>query len=268
MTDTKELIEKYGIRANKSLGQNFLHKADIINSIADAACVTPHALEIGAGLGVLTRALCERFESVTTVEIDRSLKDVTDESLRGVTNHTMVYADFLRYKTDTLPDDITVVGNLPYNITGDIVTKLLKNASRIRRAVIMIQREAAEKLSAAPARREYRAISVLTQFYCDISTLCDVSPDSFIPAPSVYSRVLILDFKKDRDYDPAFSEFVHRVFNQRRKQLASIFKTAEHKESVRKALTSLGVPENARGEELSPDVLYNLYKLLIKMKVL
>lgn len=259
MTDTKTLIEKYGIRANKSLGQNFLHRTDIINSIADAAKGTDTALEIGAGLGVLTKALCDRFSKVITVEIDRSLEKVTADSLNGVTNHTMVYADFLRLDLDTLPqEDITVVGNLPYNITGEIISKLLKNRSRFKRAVIMIQKEAAEKLASPVGQRSYRAISVLTQFYADITPLCDVSPDSFVPAPNVWSRVLILDFK-DKEYDSGFSEFVYRVFSQRRKQLMSVIKDPDKKHKLKTYLETHGYSDTVRAEEIDADSLYELY---------
>lgn len=259
MTDTKALVEKYGIRANKSLGQNFLHRSDIINSIATAASGGAHALEIGAGLGVLTHALCDRFETVTTVEIDRSLEKVTRDVLSDVSNHTMVYRDFLKYDFCGLPEKVTAVGNLPYNITGEIIMRLIKNVSRFDKAVVMLQKEAAEKLAACPRDKNYRAISVLTQFYCDITVLCDVSPDSFIPAPNVWSRVIILNFK-DRRYDARFNEFVHRVFNQRRKLLTSVLQNADEKACAVKILETLGFGDKTRGEELSPDALYQLYR--------
>ena len=129
---TRELIDKFGILANKSLGQNFLHRDDIIDVIANAAVgKTDACVEVGAGLGVLSRTLCEHFERVTTVEIDRTLKDVTEFSLKDAKNHTMVYGDFLRVKFDELCDaPVTVVGNLPYYITGDLLKKLFKNRNK------------------------------------------------------------------------------------------------------------------------------------------
>lgn len=266
--DTKTLIEKFGIRANKSLGQNFLHRADLLQAIADAAAGTPNVLEVGAGLGVLTSLLCQRFEKAVTVEIDKSLKDVTEYSLKDVSNHTMVYSDFLKVKLQSLSEyftdgSITVCGNLPYNITGEIVTKLLKNRTMFEKAVIMIQKEAAQKLCASPSDKNYRAISVLTGYFCECTPLFDVSPDCFIPQPHVTSTVLELKFKKDLmtndENERGFFEFVNRVFCQRRKKLVSIFQSSDDKQNAIQTLKSLGFDENTRGEQLSPDALCRVY---------
>ncbi len=257
---TRELIEKFGILANKSLGQNFLHRDDIIATIADAAAGKSRAcIEVGAGLGVLSRELCGRFDKVTTVEIDRSLKDVTEFTLKGADNHTMIYADFLRVDFGALaPEPITVVGNLPYYITGDILKKLFKNHNNIRRAVVMIQKEAADKLMAPPRDKQYRAISVMAQHLCEISVVCDVSPDCFIPAPHVDSTVLCLDFKEDVSDTSEFFAFITRAFNARRKKLTSVF-DKDQKQKAADTLAELGLLESARCEELSPDELYCLY---------
>ncbi len=259
---TRELIEKYNILANKSLGQNFLHRDDIIETIAAASSGrTDACVEIGAGLGVLSRELCTHFKKVTTVEIDRSLKDVTAFSLKDVDNHTMVYGDFLRVGFDSLCDGapVTVVGNLPYYITGDILKKLFKNHKNIARAVIMIQKEAADKLTASPRDKQYRAISVMAQHLCDISVVCHVSPDCFIPAPHVDSTVICLEFKESTP-DPAdFFAFVTRAFNARRKKLTSVFPEKEQKQKAQQLLTELGFSDSARCEELDPAALYQLY---------
>lgn len=258
---SRELIDKYNILANKSLGQNFLHRDDIIADIADAAVgKTDNAVEIGAGLGVLTRALCERFDKVTTVEIDKSLKDVTAHSLSGVTNHTMVYGDFLRVDLGSLaPHPVTVVGNLPYYITGDILKKLFKNHVHISRAVVMIQKEAADKLTAVPRDKQYRAISVMAQHLCRVIPLFDVTPDCFIPAPHVVSTVVLLEFYEGTPDPHGFFEFVTRVFNARRKKLTAVFKDAAQKQMAEQFLKNHGFSASARGEELSPDTLYKLY---------
>ena len=272
MTDIKELLEKHNIRTNKSLGQNFLYKKDIIENIAEYASGGKYALEIGAGPGVLSRELCKRFEKVATVEIDRGLAPVTEEILGGCANHTMIYADFLKTDIQEIirrclgEPPVTVVGNLPYNITGDIITKLIKNHSFFDRAVIMIQKEAAQKLSAAPSDGCYRAISVLTQYFCDVIPLFDVSPDCFIPAPHVTSSVISMNFKSrlllPREKESGFIAFIHRVFSQRRKLITSVFQSADEKEKVRNALKALGFPEKSRGEQLTPAELAEMYNLL------
>lgn len=262
MMTSRELIAKHGILANKSLGQNFLHRDDIIADIADAAVgKTGCAIEVGAGLGVLSRVLCERFDKVTTVEIDKSLKAVTSESLLGITNHTMVYGDFLRVGFDSLCKDgpVTVVGNLPYYITGDILKKLFKNHTCIKRAVVMIQKEVADKLTAAPRDKQYRAISVMTQHLSEVTRLFDVTPDCFIPAPHVMSSVVMLEFKEELPDPRGFFEFVTRVFNARRKKLTAVFQNAQQKAAAENILASLGFSAAARGEELDPAQLYKLY---------
>lgn len=264
---TRELIQKFNISANKSLGQNFLHRDDIIEQIADASVgKTDACIEVGAGLGVLTRELCQRFKTVTTVEIDKSLKDVTDFSLSGVKNHTMHYADFL--KTDLLAlaneQKITVVGNLPYYITADILKRLFKCANIIERAVVMVQKEAAEKLMAGAGQKNYRAISVMAQHLCNISLVCEVSPDCFIPAPHVFSSVVQLDFKNDINHtDTAeFFLFVNRVFSARRKKLTATL-SAEQKPRAIKTLNNLGFLESARAEQLTPAQLYSVFCAII-----
>lgn len=268
--DTKQLIEKFEIRANKSLGQNFLHRTDILNAIAER--VSGNVLEIGAGLGVLTRLLCEHAERVVTVEIDKSLHEVTSFSLKDVTNHQMVYRNFLKCKTDELFEgEVTVCGNLPYNITGEIITKLLKEHSHYKKAVVMIQKEAAEKLCALPGDKTYRAISVLTGYFCDCKPLFDVSPDCFIPQPRVTSTVLEMEFKRDLpippEKEPAFFEFVHRVFSARRKKLVSVFQNSVQKQNAVKVLEMFGFTENTRGEQLSPAQFSELFiKLYCEQK--
>ncbi len=268
--DTKELIQKYNIRANKNFGQNFLHRQDIIDLIASSAKGTPFAIEIGAGLGVLSRTLCDFFEKVVTIEIDRSLSDVTKETLSDVSNHLLIYQNFLKTDINKLSSeifaegDITVVGNLPYNITGDIISKLLKNHSFLTKAVVMIQKEAAEKLAATPKDDGYRAISVLTQYFCDIETVIDVSADCFIPAPHVTSRVIKLSFKKNLplpiDKESDFCMFVNNVFSQRRKVLTSLFKNPDMKQKAVNVLESMGFSDKARGEQFTPNQFTEFYQ--------
>lgn len=256
---TRELIEKFGIRASKSLGQNFLHRDDILDAIADAAADgADSVLEIGAGLAVLTKILCERADKVATVEIDRTLERVHEYVLRDTDNHTMVYGDFLRVPLEKpmsmLCGKVNAAGNLPYNITGEIVMRLIKNRRLFENAVVMIQKEAAEKL-AAKSGKQYRAISVLTQYFAEIDTLFDVSPDCFIPAPHVVSRVIRLKFRKSTAIDgreSEFSAFVHTLFSQRRKQLGSVLKNAPLDEKTR----------TLRAENLSPDEMAELFLLI------
>jgi 16S rRNA (adenine1518-N6/adenine1519-N6)-dimethyltransferase len=269
--DTKELIEKFGIRANKNFGQNFLHRQDIIDSIVHAAKGSPCALEIGVGLGVLSAELCRVFDRVTTVEIDRSLKEVTDYTLGSFKNHTLIYQNFLKTDIGELckkleQDKLTVVGNLPYNITAGIVAKLVKSHTFIDKAVIMVQKEAAQKLAANAGDENYRAVSVLTQYFCDIETVCDADAASFIPPPHVTSRVIKLTFKKDlpvpTNREKDFYIFIQNVFSKRRKLLtASMQKGAEREKAVL-CLEKLGLSDKTRAEQMSPSLLAQFFILM------
>ena len=259
--DSKQLIQKFNITANKSLGQNFLHRDDILDDIANAAFgKTKTAIEVGAGLGVLSARLCGGFDSVTTVEIDRSLKEVTDFTLKDCKNHKMVYSDFLRVDFKELcgGQKVTVVGNLPYYITSDILKRLIKNRGYISRAVIMIQKEAADKLIAEPGNKNYRAISVMAGITCKVTKLFDVSPDCFIPAPHVTSSVVALDFYEN-EIDSKFFEFVNTVFSARRKKLTSVLKGENQKQNAIKTLESLGFNASTRAEQLNPEQIYKIF---------
>jgi 16S rRNA (adenine1518-N6/adenine1519-N6)-dimethyltransferase len=207
---------------------------------------------------VLTKKLCARSQKVATVEIDRSLEKVSEYVLKDTDNHTMIYGDFLRVPLEKplslLCGKVNAAGNLPYNITGEIIMRLIKNRQCFENAVVMIQKEAAQKLAAKDGK-QYRAISVITQYFAEIETLFDVSPDCFIPAPHVDSRVIRLKFKKNTALDgmeSEFSSFVHTLFSQRRKQLGSVLKNAPIDKNLR----------TLRAENLSPEQLADLFLLI------
>ena len=138
----------------------------------------------------------------------------------------------------------------------------------MKRRSLWCKKEAAEKLAASPGGENYRAISVLTQYYCDIEALCDVAPDCFIPAPHVTSRVLILRFKKERalakEREAEFYAFVHNVFSKRRKLLTAMMKTPEEKKRAQDTLVSLGFSDKTRGEQMTPLELAEFFKAFYK----
>lgn len=265
MSEITELLSRHGFRADKSLGQNFLTDGNIMNAVAKAAAGGPRALEIGAGPALLTRKLCSVFDSVVTVELDKTLAPVCAEVLEGVTNHRMVYGDFLKCDIGSLFDSfpVTAVGNLPYNLTGEIVTKLLKNHALFDKAVIMVQKEAADKLLSPPGVKSYRAISALCGYFADMERLFDLPPDRFYPQPRVTSAVLVMKFKKGLLIPPekenGFFRFVRSLFTSRRKMLCSSFQSKEQREKAGAALDRLQVPRNIRAEQLSPALMAKLY---------
>jgi 16S rRNA (adenine1518-N6/adenine1519-N6)-dimethyltransferase len=282
----RALLEKYGLRAKKSWGQNFLGDAAILSEIARLAA--PEAgdlvVELGAGLGHLTASLVARDARVIAVERDRDMAAV----LRGELGKRVVlleadavkldYAEILRvHGTTPTPTSahpersaaaggaeskgtptakLNVVGNLPYHLTSPILFSLLDQAPRIARAVFLVQREVAERLAAAPGTHEWGILSVLLQREAEVSIERIVRPGAFLPPPKVDSAVLVALFRPPADEvsDAArFRRLVKAGFAQRRKTLANALRAARIDEPARlaAAFERAGVDPGRRGETLT-----------------
>jgi len=272
----KEILSRHGKVLRKSLGQNFLFDQRILESIVSAAVESKNEniIEIGAGVGLLTDLLCKNAKRVVTIEIDDTLPPMLEETVPHA-NFSLHLEDVLTTDLSTLAKEhfngerFSVVGNLPYYITAKILDKLASHASLFDRAVIMVQKEAATRLQSAPGSKEYRAATVTAQALFDIDYICTVPPHSFVPAPHVESAVICLTPKKNsvlQDADvPAFLRFTDLTFLARRKQLKGVAKAlGSTPEKVSAALVSLGFPQTARAEELSPKNMIKLFYLLQK----
>lgn len=273
--DVLGLLRQYGLHTNKNLGQNFLKDPSVLESIASAALPwgAGGILEIGAGVGSLTALLCDHSRRVVTVEIDRSLQPLLEGQITA-DHHSFLWKDILECDYSALAGEyfegepFTVVGNLPYYITTEILSALL-SAPLWNCAVLMVQKEVAERLICAPGSKEYRALSVLTQAFCEGELLFEVPPHCFQPAPHVTSAVLRLVPKTCPVEDPAgFARFVRSAFLARRKMFASAPAVQQalkmNKESLCKLLRSVELPENARGETFTPAQFIALYNLAQK----
>lgn len=268
----KQLIADFGLTPNKALGQNFLiddTAVDKIVRIALKGCGdNTDIIEIGAGLGNLTLALCKEANKVVTVEIDTELKPLLKAQLFGIKNSSLIYNDFLKadicniIEAFELTQPVTIVSNLPYALTAKILNKLFINHRLIKRAVLMMQSEVAKKLQSPPGLKTYRPISVLCQSLCEVNEIFTLSPSQFYPQPAVLSTVLCLDFTKSCpawDIDiKSFSGFLTYLFNNRRKTLQSALKGSRYADLQK--LSSL--PENLRIETLNSQKLVSLYKNL------
>ena len=214
-------------------------------------------------------------------EIIAEHQDLWDLAFNAVDKDTVGsqtgdYADFLKINLNNIINKyldlppVTVVGNLPYNITGQIITKLIKNHALFDKAVIMIQKEAAQKLCAAPSQDGYRAISVLTQYFTNVTPLFDVTPDCFIPPPHVTSSVILMKFKESLPlaaiHEGEFISFIHKIFCQRRKLITSVFQTPCEKDKLRRILNNLELSEKTRGEQLDHSQLSEIFRLLYMNK--
>ncbi len=271
MNDPKvsEILARHGLSTAKSLGQNFLKSGDVLERIAQAALPAEGILEIGAGIGSLTGLLCQGAQKVVTVEIDRKLEPLLSEQV-PFENHRFLWQDIL--KTD-LPSivqaefgqPVTVVGNLPYYITTEILLLLLKNIDCWESAVLMVQQEVAERLLCGPGSKEYRAASVWVQGLCEGEYLFEVPPHCFHPAPRVHSAVIRLRPKAGRPDPKGFIAFAQAAFAARRKMFASsaavqgLLKT--DKSGLLALLEQAGLPATARAEAFDVAEFLQLYKL-------
>ena len=263
--DIRALLARHDFRFSKSMGQNFLTAAWVPSDIADASGADEHTgvLEVGPGIGVLTEQLCKRADNVVSIEVDKRLPPLLAETLAEYENVTVVEGDVLKVDLAALIRDefpglrVAVCANLPYYITSPIVMKLLEERLPIEHITVMVQKEAADRLSAAPGTRAAGAVTYAVHYYAAPRTLFTVQPGSFYPPPKVTSAVIQLRLHEAPPVTPRSAEAMFRViraaFSQRRKTAANAASAGLHlpKEAVAEALAAAGVPPTARPEQLT-----------------
>ena len=245
---TRHILKKFKLRAVKGLGQNFLIDAEAVRKIVEAAdiCAGEEVLEIGAGIGTLTQGLLEAGANV-----DKKLPAVLKETLAGYENFRLIEGDVLKINlVEIMPRRFKVVANLPYYITTQILLTLLEKNLPVTKIVTMVQREVAERMTAAPGSKIYGALSVAVQFRSEARIAFEVPPESFLPPPEVTSAVVVCDVRKppfevDEDF---FTKVVRSAFAQRRKTLLnSLSRAGFDKEKI----LSSGIDATRRAETLS-----------------
>ena len=260
----RELLTRHGFTFSKALGQNFLINPSVCPRMAEAAVRSDNAgvLEIGPGIGVLTNELCKRAAKVVTVELDSRLIPVLGETLSEHDNLKVINADVMELDLNKLIADefgsmeVSVCANLPYYITSPIIMKLLEDRLPISTVTVMVQKEAAQRLSAVPGSRDSSAITVAVNYYADAQILFGVSAGSFMPAPKVDSAVIQLTLREP-ELRPADENTMFRVikaaFAQRRKTVLNSLSSSLglDKSAVSDILISAGVDPSARAERLT-----------------
>ena len=258
---TQELVKKYNFKFSKSLGQNFLTDESVLTDIVEGAEVNDKdfVIEIGPGVGTLTAKLLMKAKRVTSIELDNDLIPILQEELGEHENFNLIHNDALKVDFNALIGDeesVKLVANLPYYVTTPIIVKLLKDGYNFKSLTIMIQKEVAERIDAEPNCKEYGALSVLVQYYCNTSIVRRVAPSCFIPRPKVESIVIKLDRLeeprvKTKDEKIMF-ELVRAGFNMRRKTLWNAAKAfGLNKEKLEEAFEKSGIDPKRRAETLS-----------------
>lgn len=257
---TQHILNRFKLRADKKLGQNFLIDENVVRQIVEAAELSEAdtVLEVGPGIGTLTQGLAESKAKVVTVELDTRLLPVLATTLEGYDNVRVVHGDILKVNImeEVGAPEFKVCANLPYYITTPIIFALLEKRLPMERLVAMVQKEVAERMAAQPGGKDYGALSVAIQYYTEPEIAFIVPPTSFIPAPAVDSAVIVC---KRRSKPPVevcdealFFRVVKAAFSLRRKMLSNSLKNMGIKsEQVAKWLELAGVDGKRRAETLS-----------------
>ncbi|MCH5320717.1 MAG: 16S rRNA (adenine(1518)-N(6)/adenine(1519)-N(6))-dimethyltransferase RsmA [Eubacterium sp.] len=269
----KRILGKYGFTFSKALGQNFLIDPDVCPQMADSLCAdkSTGVLEVGPGIGVLTKELCGVAGRVVSLELDKRLLPVLDETLAEFDNVEILNADVMKIDLNALIDEklgdckaVKVCANLPYYITSPVIMTLLESRLPIDEIVVMVQKEAGERLCAQVGSRLAGAVTVAVNYYADSEILFDVLRDCFMPSPKVDSVVIRLKIRKEQKFkvkdEKRFFTVVKCAFSQRRKTaLNSISNTMGiSKDKVTAVFNGLGLDLNIRAEKLTMEDFINI----------
>ena len=281
--ETKYILKKYGITANKSLGQNFLINEEAVEKIIEGAQISKDDLiiEIGPGLGTLTKEMLEEAGKVIAIELDKRMIEILTDRFNLYNNFELINDDVLKVDLNQIIDNnlkvnnlkkVKIVANLPYYITTPIVMKLLEDNLPIDSITIMIQKEVADRLIEVPGGKNTGAITYAIYYYATSEEIYKVLPNSFIPEPAVESKVIKLNIRKEKPVQVADEELMFKIikfaFMQRRKTLVNGLENSKifkNKKEIIDILENLGINTKIRGEALSLEDYANITNFVIKM---
>ena len=277
--ETKTIMKKYGIKANKDLGQNFLINNEVVENIIKSSDVSKEDLiiEIGPGLGTLTKRLLENAGKVICIELDKKMIKILNDRFGDYSNFEIINDDVLKVDLnkiikENLNNNIKkakIVANLPYYITTPIIMKLLEDKLDIDSIVVMIQKEVAERLIETPGGKNTGAITHTIFYYCESEKVMEVPNSSFIPEPEVTSEVIKMKLRKkpavELDNPKVMFMIIKSAFMQRRKTLLNALTNTKvfiNKNEGLNILKKLNLNENIRAEELSIQDFANIAKAI------
>lgn len=266
MSSPRETINRYQIKPRKKMGQSFLIDQNVIRNIASLADINKNdiLIEIGAGIGVLTENMAQHAGKLIAVELDYKLVEILKEKLAKYDNVAIHSGDILKYNFYNIPraenQKISVVGNVPYNITSPVLFHLLSFRKIIKKFILMFQKEVVQRLVAAPGGKEYGVPSVILQMFADVQKMMDVQASCFYPRPKIESSIIKGIFLEkpvveltDEDF---FIRLVRDSFAQRRKMMINNLKKSKllaniPEAHIRDVMTSVNIDPHRRGETIS-----------------
>ena len=269
LEDTQFIMKKYRIKANKSLGQNFLISQNVVDKIVESSNITKEDLiiEIGPGLGTLTKELLEKAGKVICIELDKKMIKILNDRFSMYKNFELIHGDVLKVRLNKIIKDekeknglkkAKIVANLPYYITTPIVMKLLEDRLDLETITVMVQKEVADRLIAIPGEKDTGAITYSVYYYATSEAILEVPNDSFIPEPEVTSKVIKLTTRKEPPVEVksrgVMFKIIKSAFMQRRKTLLNALtntKVFMSKEEGIEILKELDLDENIRAEKLT-----------------
>lgn len=264
LSKTKEILEEFGLKAKKKYGQNFLIDANIVSKIAKYACDKDTiSVEIGPGIGSLSEFLALNSAYVYAHEIDESLLPLLDKTLEKYDNIEIIPGDFLNVDFEKMPyfdKEIVVCANLPYYITTAILFHIITSKLKIKRIVIMVQKEVGDRFKAKPCTKDYNALSIILQSRFDIKPVTNVSRHLFYPAPKVDSIVISFERKKEPLYID--EKLVKTAFNMRRKTLYNNLKESYPQDVITALYKELGLKDDVRAEALDLNTFAKMSEVL------
>lgn len=285
LEETKLLMKKYKIQANKSLGQNFLIDDEVINDIVNGAEINEDDLviEIGPGLGSMTALLLERAKKVVCIELDKRMIKILNDRFIAYNNLQIINGDILKINLNELIKEekeknqiknVRIVANLPYYITTPIIMKLLESNLDISNITVMIQKEVADRLIEIPSGKNTGAITYTVYYYCKSKKIREVENTSFIPMPEVTSEVITLELRDKPVVEVAnkkvFFNIIKSAYMQRRKTLLNALVNTgvfKNKEEGKEILKTLNLDENIRAENLTIEDFVNIYEEFYKKSI-
>lgn len=269
LEETKFIMKKYNIKANKNLGQNFLINEEVVKNIVGCSNIEKEDLviEIGPGLGTLTKYLLEKAGKVICIELDTKMLQILEDRFSLYNNFELINNDVLKVdlkniiekeKAEGKIKKVKIVANLPYYITTPIIMKLLEEELELESITVMIQKEVADRLIAKPGEKNTGAITYSVYYYASSEAIMEVPNSSFIPEPEVTSKVIKLNIRKEPIVKPKEKEKMFKIikyaFMQKRKTLLNSLtnnNVFQNKQQGIEILNLLGIKENVRPEELT-----------------